>query len=39
VPGYTAADFIPQHVPDETSPAPVIGGGMLPAGAVAQKES
>ncbi|MEO8381910.1 MAG: cbb3-type cytochrome c oxidase subunit I [Acidobacteriota bacterium] len=39
VPGYDAADFIPQHIPDETLPAPGTGGGMLPATAVAQKES
>ncbi len=41
VPGYTGADFIPQHVPDEPQsdvPMPA-GGGMLAAGAVAQKES
>ena len=38
VPGYEAADFIPQHQPDETLPVPT-GGGMLPATAVAQKES
>jgi len=37
VPGYTGADFLPQHVPDEGLPP--TGGGMLPAAAVAQKES
>jgi cytochrome c oxidase subunit 1 len=39
LPGYTDADFLPQHIPDETVPAPVSGGGMLAASAVAQKES
>jgi cytochrome c oxidase subunit 1 len=39
VPGYDAADFWPQHLPEETTPAPVTGGGMLAATAVAQKES
>jgi len=39
VPGHDEADFLPQHVPDETAPAPVSGGGMLPAGAVAQRET
>jgi cytochrome c oxidase subunit I len=41
VPGYTGADFIPQHQPDdpnENVPVP-SGGGMLAAEAVAQKES
>ncbi len=38
VPGYDAADFLPQHIPDDP-PAPLTGGGMLPATAVAQKES
>ncbi len=36
VPG-ASADFIPQHVESEAPPAPV-GGGMLTAAAVAQKE-
>jgi cytochrome c oxidase subunit 1 len=39
VPGYTAADFLPQTVPDDGDPATPAGGGMLPAHAVAQKES
>ena len=39
VPGYEAADFLPQHIPDDTSPEPVTGGGMLAAGAVAQREA
>jgi cytochrome c oxidase subunit 1 len=40
VPGYTASDFIPQHVPEsELQPAPVAGGGMLAPAAVAQKEA
>jgi cytochrome c oxidase subunit 1 len=39
VPGYDAADFIPQHMPDEALPAPTTGGGSLPAIAAAQKES
>jgi cytochrome c oxidase subunit 1 len=38
VPGYDAADFLPQNVPDDSSPAPSTGGGMLAAGAVAQRE-
>jgi cytochrome c oxidase subunit 1 len=39
VPGYDAADFLPQHVPDtDLTPAPVSGGGMLAATAVAQRE-
>jgi cytochrome c oxidase subunit 1 len=39
VPGHDASDFIPQNEPD-AGPAPATGGGgMLPAGAVAQKES
>jgi cytochrome c oxidase subunit 1 len=37
VPGYDAADFLPQTTPDDT-PAPLTGGGMLAATAVAQKE-
>ena len=40
VPGHDATDFFPQNEPDDaTPPAPATGGGMLPAGAVAQKES
>ncbi|HYO76508.1 MAG TPA: cbb3-type cytochrome c oxidase subunit I [Thermoanaerobaculia bacterium] len=40
VPGHTASDFIPQHVPDDGSPEPITGGGgMLPAHAVAQREA
>jgi cytochrome c oxidase subunit 1 len=39
LPGYTDADFLPQHIPDETAPVPTTGGGMLPVGAVAQRES
>ncbi|HYH09274.1 MAG TPA: cbb3-type cytochrome c oxidase subunit I [Thermoanaerobaculia bacterium] len=39
VPGYTAADFLPQHVPDDGEPTVPVGGGMLPAHAVAQKEA
>jgi cytochrome c oxidase subunit 1 len=39
VPGYDAADFIPQHIPEDELHAPPTGGGMLPATAVAQKES
>jgi cytochrome c oxidase subunit 1 len=41
VPGHTASDYIPQHVPDDPqSDVPVpSGGGMLAAGAVAQKEN
>jgi cytochrome c oxidase subunit 1 len=38
VPGHPT-DFFPQHEPEEGAPAPVHGGGILPAGAVAQKES
>ncbi len=39
VPGYHAADFLPQHMPDtDLTLTPVTGGGMLAAGAVAQKE-
>jgi cytochrome c oxidase subunit I len=37
VPGYDAADFLPQNVPDDET-APTHGGGMLAATAVAQKE-
>jgi len=39
VTGHEEADYLPQNVPDDTSPAPQSGGGMLAAGAVAQKES
>jgi cytochrome c oxidase subunit 1 len=39
VPGYDAADFLPQDVPDDATLPPATGGGMLAAGAVAQKES
>src|SRR5688572_21823865 len=39
VPGYDAADFLPQNVPDDATLPPATGGGMLAAGAVAQKES
>src|SRR5688572_835947 len=39
VPGYEAADFLPQNVPDDVPPAPVIGAGALAGAAVAQKES
>ncbi len=38
VPGHPT-DYFPQNEPDDAAPAPVHGGGMLPAGAVAQKES
>jgi len=38
VPGYDAADFLPQNVPDDET-SPTHGGGMLAATAVAQKES
>jgi len=39
VPGHPT-DFFPQNEPeDATPPAPATHGGMLPAGAVAQKES
>ncbi len=38
VPGHPT-DFFPQNEPEDAAPAPVHGGGMLPAGAVAQKES
>jgi len=39
VPGYETADFLPQNVPDAEPPKPTeSGGGMLAAGAVAQKE-
>ncbi|MFL6245576.1 MAG: cbb3-type cytochrome c oxidase subunit I [Thermoanaerobaculia bacterium] len=38
LPGYDADDFLPQHIPDDAV-APVTGGGMLAATAVAQKES
>jgi cytochrome c oxidase subunit 1 len=38
VPGHDAEDFYPQHVPDDAL-TPPAGGGMLPATAVAQKES
>jgi cytochrome c oxidase subunit 1 len=38
VPGYEAADFLPQHIPDDAH-TPSTGGGMLAAAAVAQKES
>src|SRR5215203_2975668 len=37
VPGHVGDDFLPQHIPDD-APAPVTGGGMLAAAAVAQKE-
>ena len=39
VPGYEAADFLPQNVPDDTSPAPAAGAGGMAHVAVAQKES
>jgi cytochrome c oxidase subunit 1 len=39
VPGYEAADYLPQNIPDEAPPPVETGGGMLAAGAVAQKES
>ncbi|HUP59787.1 MAG TPA: cbb3-type cytochrome c oxidase subunit I [Thermoanaerobaculia bacterium] len=39
VPGHEASDYVPQNEPDEAAPPPVTGGGMLPAGAVAQRES
>jgi len=39
VPGYDAADFLPQNVPDDVPPSPVIGAGALAGAAVAQKES
>jgi len=38
VPGHDTADFVPQNEPDDAH-APTPGGGMLPAHAVAQKES
>jgi cytochrome c oxidase subunit I len=38
VPGHPS-DFFPQNEPEDAAPAPVHGGGLLPAGAVAQKES
>jgi cytochrome c oxidase subunit 1 len=38
VPGHDASDYVPQNEPD-TAIAPPSGGGMLPATAVAQKES
>ncbi|HEV7767122.1 MAG TPA: hypothetical protein VGQ76_19125, partial [Thermoanaerobaculia bacterium] len=38
VPGHDSSDYVPQNEPD-TAPAPTIGGGMLAADAVAQKES
>jgi cytochrome c oxidase subunit 1 len=38
VPGHPT-DFYPQNEPEDVAPAPVHGGGMLPAGAAAQKES
>jgi cytochrome c oxidase subunit 1 len=38
VPGHDASDYVPQNEPDAVS-APPSGGGMLPATAVAQKES
>ena len=34
-----ATDFLPQHVPDREALPPATGGGMLAAGAVAQKEA
>jgi cytochrome c oxidase subunit 1 len=39
LPGYTDRDFLPQNEPDTVSPVTSPGGGMLPATAVAQKES
>jgi cytochrome c oxidase subunit 1 len=39
VPGHDAADFFPQHLPDDAPTPSMGGGGMLPATAVAQKES
>jgi cytochrome c oxidase subunit 1 len=39
VPGYDAADFLPQNVPDDAPPPAQTGGGMLAASAVAQKEA
>ena len=38
VPGHEESDYLPQHVPDDAPPTPSTGGGMLPAGAVAQRE-
>jgi len=38
VPGHDASDYVPQNEPD-TAVLPPSGGGMLPATAVAQKES
>jgi cytochrome c oxidase subunit 1 len=40
LPGYTGADFQQQHVPDDPQDTTPVssGGGMLAAGAVAQKE-
>ncbi|HEX8173137.1 MAG TPA: cbb3-type cytochrome c oxidase subunit I [Thermoanaerobaculia bacterium] len=39
VPGYDAADFLPQNTPDDGLTPTGHGGGMLPTVAVAQKES
>ncbi|MEA2488224.1 MAG: cytochrome c oxidase subunit, partial [Acidobacteriota bacterium] len=39
LPGYTDRDYLPQNEPDTVTPAIPPGGGMLPATAVAQKES
>jgi cytochrome c oxidase subunit 1 len=39
VPGHEASDFVPQNEPDDSNTTPSPGGGMLPAHAVAQKES
>jgi cytochrome c oxidase subunit 1 len=38
VPGYEAADFLPQNVPDEPATPPAAGAGALAGVAVAQKE-
>jgi cytochrome c oxidase subunit 1 len=38
VPGHEESDYLPQHVPDDATPTPSTGGGMLTAAAVAQKE-
>jgi cytochrome c oxidase subunit I len=40
VPGYEAADFLPQNVPDDAAPLPpATGAGTIAGVAVAQKEA
>jgi cytochrome c oxidase subunit 1 len=39
VPGHDASDYLPQTEPDDSSPSPSTGGGMLAATAVAQREA